>query len=110
MSFYADYLKERTEDRIMETDFGFATYRYLNEGKTVYIIDIFVAPDFRKLGRATELADMIVTEAKRGRCSELIGTVVPSTRGSTESIKVLIAYGMHLHQASNNLVVFRKVI
>lgn len=110
MSMYADYIRERTDDDIVESDAGFATFRFINDGKSVYIIDIYVEPGHRKSGHASDLANEIA-EIGRGRgCSELLGTVVPSTRGSTTSIKVLLAYGMTLHSASNDLIVFRKDI
>ena len=108
MSLYAEYLRERTDDMIVEAPNGFATYRYLNEGKTVYIIDIFTIREARKLGSASILADMICEEAKAKGCTELIGTVIPSAHGSTDSLSVLIAYGMTLLRAEQNLIVFRK--
>lgn len=110
MSLYAEYLRERTEDLIIEDEVGFATYRYLNDLKSVYIIDIFTRTDFRKEHHASYFADQIVAEAKKVGCTELLGTVVPSAHGSTISMKVLIAYGMELHKASDNLIVFRKDI
>lgn len=110
MSLYADYLEERTNDRIMECATGFATYRYINDGKSVYIIDIFTVPEARKTGMAGHIADMIVEEARAKGCKELLGTVVPSTKSSTASLKVLLGYGMCLQSASQDLVVFRKDI
>lgn len=109
MSFYADYLRERTTDDIIETDEGFATYRFVN-AKTVYIVDIYVRPECRKSHVAKDLADEIVRRAKEKGCNELIGTVVPSTKNSTDSVKVLIAYGMSLNSSGNDLIVFRKEI
>lgn len=109
-SLFAKYLSERTGDKIIETLEGFATYRYVNNGKTVYIVDIFVLPEFRKKKVASSLADMIVSEAKLLGAVDIIGTVVPSTKNSTISLKVLLGYGMTLNSASNDLVVFRKEI
>lgn len=108
MSLYADYVKERTDDHILEGTNGFATYRYLSDGKTVYIIDIYTAPGGRQMGMAAALADLICQEARAKGCTELLGTVVPSTKGSTTSIQVLIGYGMKLKGSSDNLIVFRK--
>ena len=110
MSLYAKYLAERTGDLIKENAFGFATYRYVNEGKAVYIVDIYVIPELRKAGEASRLANEIVAEAKAKGCTHLIGSVVPSTKGSTESMKVLLAYGMSVKNSSNDFVVFKKEI
>ena len=105
---YADYLKEKTDDMIVETDKGFATYRYMNDGKSVYIIDIYILPHLRELGAASSIADLIVVGAKAKGCTELIGTVVPSNKNSTDSLKVLLGYGMKLFSSSQDLIVFKK--
>ncbi len=110
MSFYADYLRERTSDSIIETKEGFASYRYMNEGKSVYIIDIYIVPDARKLGVGSKIAEEIMEEAKKKGCVDLIGTVVPSNKNSTASIDVLRAFGMELQSAGPDLIVFRKAL
>ena len=113
MSLYSQYLTERTNDEIIETGGGFATFRFItNEhgDKDVYIIDIFVVPEHRRKGLAAALADQVVACAKERGCKRVIGTVVPSTKGSTASINVLIGYGMTLHSAANDLIVFFKDI
>lgn len=110
MSLYAKYLTERTDDLIIEMEDGFATYRYMLDDKAVYIIDIYTVPKKRKGGIATFLADAVVKEAKDRGCVTLLGSVVPSTKGSTDSIKVLIAYGMKLASAGNDCIFFRKDI
>ncbi len=109
-SLYAKYLKERTDDLIYESLVGFATYRYLPDQNAVYIVDIFVLPDYRKDGHATVMADKIVLEAKQKGCTKIIGSVVPSKKNSTISLKVLLGYGMKLEQASDDFIVFSKEI
>lgn len=108
MSLYADYIKERTDDSIIESPFGFATYRYLNDGKSVYIIDIYTVPKERRAGRASEFADLIAKEAKAKGAVEMLGTVVPSAKNSHASLRVLLAYGMTLESAGPNMIVMRK--
>ncbi len=110
MSLYADYLRERTCDHILEDVSGFATYRYLENKKTVYIVDIFVVPEMRKMGVGKRMADLIALEARGKGCTEMIGTVAPSTRGSTASLRTLLAYGMTLHQAAQDAIIMRKDI
>jgi uncharacterized radical SAM superfamily Fe-S cluster-containing enzyme len=109
MSLYADYLVEKTNDKILEHgSSGFATYRFLDDGKTVYIVDIYVVGKFRKSGLAKEMADKIAVEAKKLGAVKMLGTVIPSNKNSTESLKVLIAYGMRLVSSGNDLIVFEK--
>lgn len=110
MSLYADYLKERTFDEIIEVDEGFATYRYVEEGRSVYIIDIYVRPEYREKGTASEIANRIAEIAKKKGCTSMIGTVQPSAKGSAIGLQVLIGYGMNLHSASNDVIIMRKDI
>lgn len=108
MSLYANYVRERTTDHILEAEDGFATYRFIEDEQTVYIIDIYTIPEMRKVGRAAHLADEIADIARRRGCTSMIGTVQPSAKGSTVSLKVLLAYGMRLESAGNDFIVMRK--
>lgn len=110
MSMYAEYVKEKTFDSILETPNGFATYRYMLEQKAVYIVDIYVLPEFRKSKVASQIADAIVEEAKKKNCTKLLGSVVPSNKNSTVSLHVLLGYGMILESAAADFIVFRKDI
>lgn len=110
MSMYAEYVRERLGDEILEWEDGFATYRYLNEWETVYIVDIYVKPEHRKLGVAAKMADAIIKEAKDKGATELLGTVSPYAKNATDSLKFLLAYGMKLHSASQDALIFKKEI
>lgn len=109
-SLYAQYLEERTNDLIMEWPEGFVTYRYLDNGTTVYIVDIYTIPEMRRKEWAKDMADSVASEASARGCTELFGSVVPSMKNSTQSIKVLLGYGMSLHSAANDFIIFRKDI
>lgn len=108
-SLYSEYLSEKQHVSIIEWETGFATYKYLDP-TTVYIIDVYVIPQRRKSGVAAGIADEVVREAKLKGCNKLVGTVVPSIKGSTDSLKVLLGYGMTLQSASPDLIVFEKEI
>lgn len=110
MSDFAEYLRERTSDQILENNTGFCTYRFMPDGVTVYIVDLYVKPEFRKLSKASGFADYICMVAKERGCTTLIGSVVPSNKGSTDSLKVLLAYGMSLMSSSQDMIFFRKEI
>lgn len=110
MSLYADYLSERTNDEIIEYPDGFASFRYVEDGKTVYIVDIYTKPESRKTGFAKDLANEIAGIAKERGCTSMIGTVKPSAKGSTSSLKVLLAYGMRLDRSGDDFIIMRKEI
>lgn len=108
MSFYADYLRENTRDHIIETKQGFASFRYVDQA--VYILDIYIVPSFRKKKEASHLADEICKIAKQKGCVKLIGSIVPSNKNSTISLKVLLGYGMKLVSSINDMIFFEKEI
>lgn len=110
MSLYAKYLTERTSDRILETEHGFATYRMLPDQKAVYIVDLYVDSDFRKSGVASQMADQIVEIAKKEEFTKLLGSVIPSNKNSTDSLSVLLAYGMKLQSSANDFILFEREI
>lgn len=106
LSLYAKYVIEREGKEIIESEVGFATYYFLDDN--CYIQNIFVEKDYRKIGEASRLAQEIEKIAKSKGCKKLYGTVCPSANGSTESIKVLLAYGFKLDSSINNLIAFVK--
>jgi GNAT superfamily N-acetyltransferase len=107
MSLYSEYVQERLGDCILETELGFATYRF-PDPNTVYIVDLYVIPEARKQGVARDIADSIMKIAMARGCTKMIGSVVPSARGSTESLKTLLAYGMILDSGVNDFIILRK--
>lgn len=109
MSLYADYIKERLGDEIVETEHGFLTYRYIAPN-SVYIIDLYIVPEARQSDKASAMADLIVEAAKLKGCTKMIGTVATASKTSTLSLKVLLGYGMRLISSTNEFLVFEKDI
>lgn len=108
MSLYADYIKERENGGIIETSWGFATY--FITGPECYIRDIYVDKTQRLKGGASRLADDITKIALEKGCTYLLGSVSPKANRSTDSVKVLLAYGFKLAQATPELIYFKKDI
>lgn len=109
MSLYSEYVTELLGDHVYETEKGFATYRFTDE-KTCWILNIYVRPDFRKQSVASDMADIIMGIAQKRGCTKLLGSVTPSARGSTESLKVLLGYGMTLDSSTGDFILFKKDI
>lgn len=109
MSLYGKYVKERENREIVETDHGFATFQYCGyENTECYIIDLYVLPDHRKKGVASQLADRIAEMAKEKGCQYLSGSVDPTANGATDSVKTLLAYGFDVAAVSEKLIWFKK--
>lgn len=107
-SNYARYIREREGKHIVEDDYGFATYIYLDEH--CYIEDIFVRKEFRTQGHASRYADQIAEEAKQKGFKKLLGSVCPQAMGADQSLKVLQAYGFKLLSSDKNLIYLEKEI
>lgn len=107
-SLFAQYIKEREGKEIVETDWGFATFKPMQDW--MYIEDIYIKPSERRSGKASFLADRVTEIAKNRGFSKLLGTVKPSATGSTESMKALLGYGFKLISAESDAIYFEKTI
>ncbi len=108
-SLYAQYLRERTHDGIIEDEHGFATYRLLLPD-IIYLVDLFVVPEMRLQAHASFLAEQVCQIGRDNSCTDLMGTVNLNCKGASSGIKTLLAYGMHPESATDNFIVFKKRI
>lgn len=104
----AQYLQEREGFSCIVRDEGFAVYKI--SGEDCYIRDIWVSPDYRKKGIASEMADDIARIAIARNCKYLTGSVDTTAKGAHESVLVLFAYGFKIHSAVQYGIYFRKVL
>jgi predicted GNAT family acetyltransferase len=107
-SLFAQYIREREGKEIVETENGFATFFYT--GEYCYIEDIYVKPELRKSGLASELANQISEIAKNKGVKKLLGSVSPKATGADASMRVLLAYGFKLLSSDKDLIYFEKEI
>ena len=103
---WADYFREREGFETVETDKGMATYKI--SGEECYIKDIFILKEHRRSGEAFKIGDHIAEIAKINGCKRLTGSVVPSLKGSSESMMGLIKYGFKLHSCTQDFIVLVK--
>jgi len=106
MSLYAEYLSERTDDKIIETDFGFAVYRHW-EDNAIFIVDVYVKPAFRKALLASSLVKKIIAAHAP---SVLYATIVPKARGSTEALIAALKFGAILDSSTNEFILIKKIL
>lgn len=106
MSLYSDYIKDRGDLEILETEDGFATYSI--SGQECYIVDIYVIPEKRQKKLASQFADQIAEIGKSKGCKYLTGSVNLSIKNPTHSMKVLLAYGFKFLKNTNSMLYFYK--
>lgn len=107
-SLYAEYLQERLNGHTYETEQGFATYFIKND--MCLIEDIYIKPEFRRLGLAVAFGQTIQGIAREQGCKWLMGKVVPSAKNSTISLQGMLAAGYQLASSSHDLIIFKKEI
>lgn len=106
MSLYGEFLKERENKEIIETEKGFITFSI--NGDECYIENIYVIKSERKTGLAIEFQAQVAVIAKERGCKFLSGSVVPSLPGGSESLRMLLINGFKLHSAVNNFIIVKK--
>jgi predicted GNAT family acetyltransferase len=109
VSYYADYVTERTNDIIYESDKGFIVFRYLSP-EQVYIVDLYVSHEYRLTNVASEMVKRVVNIAKATGRTELVGSVVPSCKNATESLHACLHRGMKVVSSSDNVIILKKGI
>lgn len=105
---YAQYLKEREGLELLETEYGFATYKI--RPWDCYIQDIYVLPEFRKSGVAAGIADTIALLAKAQGIKMLVGSVDQRAPSADTSSKVLLGYGMRPYSKEGHMTYYCKEI
>lgn len=108
MSMQAMYAKERENMETIEKDYGFITYKILPEEYRIF--DIYVLPEHRKSGLASQMADEVGSIAKQNGCKILTGSVDTRANGATCSVKVLLAYGFKVLRTEGTMIYFVKEI
>ncbi len=111
MSLYADYLAERQGKSVLEREDGFAVFYDFDWAgrRAVYIEEIYVAPHARQSGTASLMADEIAELALERDVTLMVGSVEPTGRNATTSLRVLLSYGFTLDSVSpSGLIMFVK--
>lgn len=109
-SLFAQYVKEREGKHVIETEDGFAVLQIIPESKQIYIQDIYVVPDKRKSGVGKAFLEQVEATCREQGFDKISGSVQPSTRGSTDSLKILLAVGFKLAAAEHDAIYFIKEI
>lgn len=103
-----DYVREREGAAFYITDYGFI--KYVIDKDTIYMQEIYVAPEHRHGNLSGEMANELINWAKTRGCKKMLGSCVPSTNNAHKSMVLMIAFGMKLHMAMADKIFFIKEI
>lgn len=107
-SLYAEFLLEYDGTEIIENEQGFATYR-INDDEC-YIENVYVRPEFRKLGIHKKLSNDILIIAKERGCKYLSTGTCTKANNPIRSMKVILDNGFNVDSVSGNMIYYRKDI
>lgn len=109
-NLYKSYLKERENAEVLARSNGFIVYKHLPESRATYITEVYVQPEARRTGLASELANIVTEIARSQGHTKLIGSVSPSASDSTGSLWLLLKYGFKLQSSADDIIYMSKEI
>jgi GNAT superfamily N-acetyltransferase len=109
MSLYSQYLAEREDKQVLENEFGFVTYKIINDNEC-YIQDIYVVPEMRKEGLSFKMRDQVIELAKNMGCKTLIGSVSLDANDASRNLKIMLNDNWQVHGIAGNTLFLNKPI
>ncbi len=100
------FIEEREGKNIIESERGFATYSFTEDA--VYMEDIYIHPEHRRSGETFKMAEEIGKIAKSKGKKKMLGSVVPTAKGSSLSLKLLLDHGFKLDSSTNNFILVSR--
>ena len=108
MSLWADYIKEREGNDVIEEPFGFIEYSIALP--FLRIESIFIAKEQRDNGRGSDLANRVTQIAREASATHLWASVWIGALNATESLKAILAYGFQVTALQNDCIILTRDI
>jgi len=108
VSAYKQYITERTNKEMIESDKGFIVYSITPNA--IYVEDVWVAPAHRRNGVASKFGKMIEEIALERGLHIMLSSVDPRAKNATESLKFILEYGCKLDSCTENFILLKKEI
>jgi len=108
-SMYKDYVENQLPNRFVHEDTnGFLTYTIING--ICILEEIYVKPESRRKGIASQYYDLAYDVAREASCDSLRGSIVIGTIGAEDSMKCLFKNGYKLDFNNGNVIYLKKEI
>ena len=105
---WLDYMKERFGYESLEMECGFALYSI---GAPVLLLnDMYIKPEFRALGKGTELLDQLVKIATDRGCDKIMAQVWTNDRNASATLNASFSRGFLVSRAENGYIVITKKV
>ena len=108
-SMYKKYVEEQLPNRfVYENVYGFMTYNKI--GDILQLEEIYIKPEHRRQGFASEFYSEAEKIGKELGCKELKGSIVIGTTGAEGSMKCLLVNEFKLHYTDGIFIYLNKKI
>lgn len=108
MSLWAQSCEEYDETKCIEYDWGFITYRFIND--VVFMPDLYIVPDKRRLGFGLRLLTEVESIAKREGKLWLASEIRLSSKGAVEALKAHLGVGFKPTSAQSDIIVMSREV
>ncbi len=105
---YKQYLAEREQKHVVESEHGFAIYRFTD--KWCYICDIYVTQEARIKHEASRLADSVAEIALNAGYKRLLGSVDTRDAGASISLIAQLKYGFKVLYNDGQVIYLEKIL
>lgn len=103
---YKSYIADGEKAEVIEFSFGFLVLK--TEADFLYIETIYVAPEYRESGKGREMLAAVEQRAISENKLGILGSCSPGRKGSTISMKSMLACGFELHSCDKDIIYLIK--
>ena len=107
-SLWARYYEEFNGTEVIETEWGFIAFSYLEFA--VFISEIYVVPEMRDGGLGNRLLEEVTELGRKAGKASLLSNVRIGTNVSAEAMKAHLAVGFIPISAEPDKILFRRMI
>lgn len=108
MSLYAQYVKEREGAETVETSEGF--YSYKEDGTSLFIVDLYVAPEYRNKKIGSRFGKEIEDIALKLNKDSVLCCASLEALNSSDAMSFIIMNGYEIINYTDTQVFFKKEI
>jgi len=110
MELYAAYIKEREGMDLIEKDYGFCTYKIIND--YIYLADMFITKENRKNDLTRVLLEEVTSVGKNNDCKFVLGSFCLDTNNwqSGKALVKALGFKFFEKQKKTNMIYVIKEI
>jgi len=108
MKMYFDYIKERQNLEGFRTDFGFVTFKVVEN--EFFIENMYVQKQDRGLGKVEILIDECLKIAKSKECAIITANIYLADSGANRTLRAALRLGFRLEASNNNVLLIKKEV